>query len=40
MLGHLVQAHAEDTRALPRVTLLRWFNRMMTALLQRQAQPR
>jgi hypothetical protein len=45
MLGHLVQAHtadsrAEDSHALPRVTLLRWLNRVMAALLQRQAQPR
>ncbi|HEY1708008.1 MAG TPA: hypothetical protein VGG10_07070 [Rhizomicrobium sp.] len=40
MLGHLVQTHTDDMRALPRVNMLRWLNRMVTALLQRQAQPR
>jgi hypothetical protein len=39
MLGHLVQAHSgENTYAVPRASLRRWLDRVMSALLNRRTQ--
>jgi hypothetical protein len=36
MLGLLVQAHSDEGYAMPRGSLRRWFNRAVSALLQRR----
>jgi hypothetical protein len=36
MLGHLVIAHDDEVRAVPRHSLLRWLNRVVGTLLHRR----
>jgi len=36
MLGHLVRAHGDDGYAAAQGSLLRWVNRVVSALLHRQ----